>query len=110
METQEIIDGVKRLYIEGFTRKKIAAKLGLDAEKVGYLLYTKLKLHEIYPRKLMDENIFQILTNHQISRILTLATYGYDCREIAEDQNLEFRKVKKLLDVAEARNMIEKKV
>jgi hypothetical protein len=39
-----------------------------------------------------------------------LATYGYDCREIAEDQNLEFRKVKKLLDVAESKNMIEKKV
>jgi hypothetical protein len=39
-----------------------------------------------------------------------LATYGYCCREIAEDQNLEFRKVKKLLDVAEAKNMIQKKV
>ena len=110
MATQQIIDEVKRLYIEGFTRKKIAAKLGLDAEQVGYLLYTKLKLHEIYPRKLMDENIFQILTDEQISRILTLATYGYCCREIAEDQNLEYRKVKKLLDVAESKNMIEKKV
>jgi hypothetical protein len=58
----------------------------------------------------MDENIFQILTDYQISRILTLATYGYDCREIAEDQNIEFRKVKKLLDVAQAKNMIEKKI
>jgi len=110
METQEIIDEVKRLYIEGFTRKKIAVKLGLDAEKVGYLLYTKLKMHELYPRKLMDENIFQILSNHQISRVLTLATYGYNCKEIAEDQKLEFRKVKKLLDVAQSKNMIEKKV
>ena len=110
METQEIIDEIKRLYIEGFTRKKIAAKLGLDAEKVGYLLYTKLKLHELYPRKLINENIFNILTDHQISRVLTLATYGYNCKEIAEDQNLEFRKVKRLLDVAEAKNMIEKKV
>jgi DNA-binding transcriptional regulator LsrR (DeoR family) len=110
METQEIIDEIKRLYIEGFTRKKIAAKLGLDAEKVGYLLYTKLKLHELYPRKLINENIFNILTDHQIHRVLTLATYGYNCKEIAEDQNLEFRKVKRLLDVAEAKNMIEKKV
>lgn len=110
METKEIIDEVKRLYIEGFTRKKIAAKVGLDVERVGYLLYTKLKLHELYPRKLMNENIFNLLTDHQIKRILTLATYGYDCREIAEDQNLEFRKVKRLLDVAEAKNMIEKKV
>ena len=110
METQEIIEEVKRLYIEGFTRKKIAAKLGLDVEKVGYLVYTKMKLHEIHPRKLINENIFNILTDHQIKRILTLATYGYDCREIAEDQQLEFRKVKKLLDVAEAKKMIEKKV
>jgi hypothetical protein len=110
METQEIIDEVKSLYIEGFTRKKIAAKLGLDVEKVGYLVYTKMKLHEIHPRKLINENIFNILTDHQIKRILTLATYGYDCREIAEDQQLEFRKVKKLLDVAEAKKMIEKKV
>jgi DNA-binding transcriptional regulator LsrR (DeoR family) len=108
--TQQIINEVKRLYIEGFTRKKIAAKLGMDSEQVGYLLYTKLKLHEIYPRKLKNENIFQILTDEQITRILTLATYGYCCREIAEDQNLEFRKVKKLLDVAESKNMIEKKV
>ena len=110
MENDETMNEVKRLYIEGFTRKKIAAKLGMDAEKVGYLLYTKLKLHEIYPRKLMDENIFKILTDHQISRILTLATYGYNCSEIAEDQKLEYRKVRKLLDVAEAKNMIEKKV
>jgi DNA-binding transcriptional regulator LsrR (DeoR family) len=110
MELDAITEKIKSLYLEGLTRKKIAKALGLDDQKVGYLLYTKMKLHEIYPRKLMDENIFKILTDHQISRILTLATYGYCCREIAEDQNLEFRKVKKLLDVAESKNMIEKKV
>ena len=110
METCEIMQKVKALYLEGFTRKKIAKVLGLDDQKVGYLLYTKMKLHEIYPRKLMDENIFQILSDQQISRILTLFTYGYEIREIAEDQNLEFRKVKKLIDVAESKNMIEKKV
>jgi hypothetical protein len=110
MELDEVMIKIKALYLEGLTRKKIAKLVGLDQQKVGYLLYTKMRLHELYPRKLMDENIFQILTDHQISRILTLATYGYDCREIAEDQNIEFRKVKKLLDVAESRNMIEKKV
>jgi hypothetical protein len=110
MELDEVMIKIKALYLEGLTRKKIAKLVGLDQQKVGYLLYTKMRLHELYPRKLMDENIFQILTDHQISRILTLATYGYDCREIAEDQNLEFRKVKKLLDVAESKNMIEKKV
>jgi DNA-binding transcriptional regulator LsrR (DeoR family) len=110
METCEIMQKVKDLYLKGFTRKKIAKVLGLDDQKVGYLLYTKMKLHEIYPRKLMDENIFQILSDQQISRILTLFTYGYEIREIAEDQNLEFRKVKKLIDVAESKNMIEKKV
>jgi hypothetical protein len=110
MELDAIMQQIKALYLEGLTRKKIAKLVGLDQQKVGYLLYTKMRLHELYPRKLMDENIFQILTDHQISRILTLATYGYDCREIAEDQNIEFRKVKKLLDVAESKNMIEKKV
>ncbi len=110
MELDEIMIKIKALYLEGLTRKKIAKLVGLDQQKVGYLLYTKMRLHELYPRKLMDENIFQILTDYQISRILTLATYGYDCREIAEDQNLEFRKFKKLLDVAESKNMIEKKV
>ena len=110
MELDAIMQQIKTLYLEGLTRKKIAKLVGLDQQKVGYLLYTKMRLHELYPRKLMDENIFQILTDHQISRILTLATYGYDCREIAEDQNLEFRKVKKLLDVAQSKNMIEKKV
>ena len=105
-----MMDKIKALYLEGFTRKKIAKVLGLDNQKVGYLLYTKMKLHEIYPRKLMDENIFQILSDQQISRILTLFTYGYQIKEIAEDQNLEFRKVKKLIDVAESKNMIEKKV
>jgi hypothetical protein len=110
MELDEVMIKIKALYLEGLTRKKIAKLVGVDQQKVGYLLYTKMRLHELYPRKLMDENIFQILTDHQISRILTLATYGYDCREIAEDQNLEFRKVKKLLDVAESKNMIEKKV
>jgi len=110
MESCQIMEQIKALYLQGLTRKKIAKQLGLDAQKVGYLLYTKMKMHELYPRKLMDENIFQIFTNHQISRILTLATYGYDCKEIAEDQKLEYRKVKKLLDVANSKNMIEKKV
>lgn len=110
MEAIELMDEIKALYLEGFTKKKIAKVLGLDDQKVGYLLYTKMKLHEIYPRKLMDENIFHILTDYQISRILTLATYGYDCKEIAEDQKIEFRKVKKLLDVAQSKKMIEKKV
>ena len=110
MESCQIMEQIKALYLEGLTRKKIAKTLGLDDQKVGYLLYTKMKMHELYPRKLMDENIFQILTDHQISRILTLATYGYDCKEIAEDQKLEYRKVKKLLDVAHSKNMIEKKV
>jgi DNA-binding transcriptional regulator LsrR (DeoR family) len=110
MELDAIMQQIKTLYLEGLTRKKIAKLVGLDQQKVGYLLYTKMRLHELYPRKLMDENIFQILTDHQISRILTLATYGYCCREIAEDQNIEFRKVKKLLDVAQAKNMIEKKI
>ena len=110
MELDEVTQKIKSLYLEGLTRKKIAKALGLDDQKVGYLLYTKMKLHELYPRKLMDQNIFQILTDHQISRILTLATYGYDCKEIAEDQKLEYRKVKKLLDVANSKNMIEKKV
>jgi DNA-binding transcriptional regulator LsrR (DeoR family) len=110
MENNEIMQKVKSLYLEGLTRKKIAKTLGIDAQKVGYLLYTKMKLHEIYPRKLMEENIFQILNDNQINRILTLATYGYGIREICEDQQLEFRKVKKLLDVAESKNMIDKKV
>jgi hypothetical protein len=110
VETEQIMQEIKNLYLKGLTRKKIAKALGLDHQRVGYLLYTKLKMHEIHPRKLMDENIFKILTDHQISRILTLATYGYNCSEIAEDQKLEFRKVKKLLDVAESKNMIEKKV
>ena len=101
---------VKQLYLEGLTRKKIAKRLEIDEQKVGYLLYTKMKIHEMYPRKLMDENIFELLTDHQVSRILTLATYGYNIREIVEDQQIEYRKVKKLLDVANYRNMIEKKV
>lgn len=110
METSEIMEKIKSLYLQGLTRKKIAKTIGLDDQKVGYLLYTKMKLHELYPRKLMNENIFNLLTDHQISRVLTLATYGYNCKEIAEDQNLEFKKVKRLIEIAEAKNMIQKKV
>ena len=110
MEALEVMQKIKNLYLEGFTRKKIAKIMGLDDQRVGYLLYTKMKVHEIYPRKLMEENIFQLLTDQQISRILTLATYGYNIREIVEDQQIEHRKVKKLLDVAYLKNMIEKKV
>jgi transposase len=110
METCEIMQKLKGLYLEGHTAKKIAKMVGLDQQRVGYLLYTKMRLHDIYPRKLMEENIFQILTDHQVSRILTLATYGYNIREIVEDQQIEYRKVKKLLDLAQFKGMIEKKV
>lgn len=110
METSEIMQEIKGLYLEGHTAKKIAKMVGLDQQRVGYLLYTKMKMHDIYPRKLKDENIFEMLTDHQVKRILTLATYGYNIREIVEDQQIEHRKVKKLLDVAEFRGMIEKKV
>jgi transposase len=110
METLEVMNNVKTLYLEGLTRKKIAKKLGLDDQRVAYLLYTTMRLHEVYPRKIMEENIFQLLTDHQVSRILTLSTYGYNIREIVEDQQIEYRKVKKLLDLAYLKNMIEKKV
>ncbi len=110
METTEVMQQVKEMYLKGMTRNKIAEAMGLEQYQVGHMLYSKMMLQRSNPRHLQDDKILKLLTPHQINRILTLATFGYNVREIAEDQQIGYLKVKRLLSVAEHKNMIERKV
>lgn len=103
---EEIAPVVRDLYIEGFTRKRISEVLKVDQDLVGYILYIQLKIHERYPRKQTGEDLFECLPKEKIAKIITLASFGYTNKEIAEDQELPHRDVNKIVTEAKRKKLI----
>ena len=110
MESAQLIDQVKAMYLQGLTRKKIAQKLDIDYQKAGYILYTLLRIHVSNPRKYFDDAILKSVSANQLQRIFILASFGYTAGEIAEDQQISPKKVAKLVKVGESKSLFQKKV
>lgn len=111
METHkysEIEEKVQDLYIEGLSKKKISKALKMDINQVGYILYIKLKVHQRYPRKRLNTDLLDLLPREKVNRIITLVNFGYNLKEIANDQQLESREVYRLIREAKQKNLINK--
>jgi DNA-binding CsgD family transcriptional regulator len=111
METHkytEIEEKVQDLYVEGLSKKKIANALKVDINQVGYILYIKLKVHMRYPRKKVNTGLLDLLPREKVNRIITLVNFGYNLKEIANDQALDSREVYKLVREAKQKNLINK--
>lgn len=97
------IGEVRRLYVEGYTKEKIAKVTGLHPKGVHYILYVLLKVKEKDPRA----NLVEELPKDLISRICTLASYGYNNKEISEDVNLPHRRVTLIVKEARKKKIIQ---
>ena len=106
----ELADAVKELYLSGYTKIGIAQKLGVEVNKVGYILYVQLKMHLHAPKKLKGENLLEKMPKDQVSRVITLTNWGYSSREIAEDLNLPYCRINRLVEEAFKRDLIKKMV
>jgi hypothetical protein len=108
--TDEQIEQIKSLFIEGKTKKQISQATGISVSQIWYVIYDRLKLHERYPRVKKVEKPKKEVTPYIINRIITLTNWGYHCKEIAEDQGVPPSEVRRVIEEATYQKKIEKKV
>ena len=70
----ELADAVKELYLSGYTKTGIAQKLGVEVNKVGYILFVQLKMHLHAPKKIKSENIIKTIPK---SRLIIITGSGW---------------------------------
>lgn len=107
---QEVKDVVFDLYLKGYTKAKVAEALGMNHSQVAYILYTILKVHEKKPRKMSSTNLVESMPRDQVNRVITLASWGYNGKEISEDTCLPYNRVQVLIKEATQKNLIKKLV
>lgn len=101
---------VLELYLNGYTKVKIADAIGMTHGQISYILYSILKVHEKQPRKMSSTNLVESMPKDQVNRIITLASWGYNGKEIAEDTCLPYNRVQVLIREATSKNLIKKMV
>lgn len=105
---QEISDNVRDLYLDGYTKSKISDALGITVNQVAYILYSLLKLHVKAPRKVGNTNLVELMPKNVVDRVISLASWGYNNKEIAEDTHLPYNRVNVLVKEATNKNLIKK--
>lgn len=107
---QKVSRTILDLYSKGYTRSQIAEALAMKHSQVAYVLYTLLKVHEDRPRKMSSTNLIESMPTEQVNRVITLASWGYNGKEIAEDTCLPYNRIQILIKEATAKNLIKKMV
>ena len=96
------------LYLNGYTKAKVAEAMGMKHSQVAYILYTILKVHEKKPRKMSSTNLVELMPKEQVNRVITLASWGYNGKEIAEDTCLPYNRIQVLIKEANEKKLIKK--
>jgi hypothetical protein len=107
---KKVSDSVRDLYLEGYTKNAISEALGLSINQVGYILYTILKVHAKAPRKMSSINLVESMPKNLVNRVITLASWGYNIKEISEDTRLPYNRVHVLVKEATNKELIKKMV
>ena len=98
------------LYLNGYTKAKVAEAMGMKHSQVAYILYSILKVHEKHKRKMSSTNLVELMPKEQVNRVITLASWGYNASEIAEDICLPYNRVQVLIKEATSKNLIKKMI
>lgn len=101
---------VLEMYLNGYTKVKMAEALGIKDSQVAYILYSILKANEKKPRKMAGKNLVETMPRDQVNRIISLASWGYTAYEIAEDICLPYNRVQVLIKEATQKNLIKKMI
>jgi orotate phosphoribosyltransferase-like protein len=105
---QKVSKLVLDLYSQGYTKVQISEALGMKDSQVTYVLYTLLRVHDDQPRKVSALNLVESMPKDQVNRIITLASWGYNGKEIAEDICLPYNRIQLLIKEATSKNLIKK--
>ena len=106
----ELHTKIKKMYLDGMSKNKIAKALDLTLPKVNYILYIKLRLQDTNRRKYSRPHIETKVPKPIINRIIVLTNFGYSAKEIAEDQRIPATRVHQVINYAKEKNFIQKKV
>lgn len=98
------------LYLKGYTKAKVAEALGMKNSQVAYILYSVLKVHHKKPRKMSSTNLVEAMPRDQVNRVITLASWGYNGKEIAEDTCLPYNRIQVLIKEATEKKLIKKMI
>lgn len=104
---QKVTAMIQDLYLNGYTKNAISKAIGLSPNQVAYILYTKLKMHEKAPRMAISTNLVENMPKHLVNRVIQLAGWGYNKKEIAEDTRLPYNRVDVLVREATKKNLIK---
>ena len=107
---KKVSDSVRDLYLDGYTKNAISEALGLSINQVGYILYTILKVHAKEPRKMSSVNLVESMPKKLVNRVIRLASWGYNIKEISEDIQLPYNRVYVLVKEATNKELIKKMV
>jgi hypothetical protein len=98
---------IQDLYLNGYTKNAISEAIGLSTNQVSYILYTKLKMHEKAPRMAISTNLVENMPKQVVNRIIQLASWGYNKKEIAEETQLPYNRVDVLIKEATKKKLIK---
>jgi hypothetical protein len=101
---ESLVPLVKDLYTQGNTKNQIAEIIGIRLTAVNYILYVILGVSSNNPRG----NLVNEMPKEIVSRVITLACWGYSKKEIAEDLNIKFKLVADLIKEATDKKLIQK--
>lgn len=105
---KEVKNTVLEMYLNGYTKAKVAEAMGMKHSQVAYILYSILKVHEKHKRKMSSTNLVELMPKDQVNRVITLASWGYNGKEIAEDICLPYNRVQVLIKEANEKKLIKK--
>jgi hypothetical protein len=94
---------VRELYTQGHTKHEIADMMGIRITTVNYILYNILEVSTNNPRA----NLVNEMPRELVNRVVTLASWGYSKKEIAEDLEVKFKLVADLVKEATDKKLIK---
>jgi len=101
---EALIPLVRELYTQGNTKHQIAEMMGIRITTVNYILYNILEVSSYNPRA----NLVNEMPRELVDRIITLSSWGYTKKEIAEDLEVKEKLVGDLIKEATDKKLIQK--
>lgn len=100
---ESLVPLVRELYTQGNTKHQIADMMGIRITTVNYILYNILEVSSYNPRA----NLVNEMPRELVDRVVTLASWGYTKKEIAEDLEVKEKLVADLVKEATEKKLIK---
>jgi DNA-binding transcriptional regulator LsrR (DeoR family) len=100
---ESLVPIVRELYTQGNTKHQIAEIMGIRITAVNYILYGILEVQTNNPRG----NLVNEMPRELVHRVITLSSWGYTKKEIAEDLEVKEKLVGDLIKEATDKKLIQ---